>query len=357
VKIQITKTKSIDWTPPWEANAASVNDIVGIELNSGHDEGCPAVRLRRHKGKIGVVAVGFIKAPELVLPQGWDDLRKQTRLNVPAPFRAANAAFSINSHEASTRQAAAESLLLQDGEGAENVAQSKDGVRSVFRRMADQNSVLQASMPEYQVLWMSRLIPESKKPRVISIQTSPCALLASIAAQPHFCEENDEMAIFVTETTITLACFRKGIPLLLRDCPVVEGVQAMREAVKMTLGLDDTMLETVFSNNSIIDPRPALEPLLASVVSQIDLTLDYVKSRLNSEPKRLFLMGNAIGCSIFQRIIGSRLSLPLVSPSPFDGLELPARGSEWKNRYCIGDASSQFILALGAALAVMEEAK
>lgn len=239
----------------------------------------------------------------------------------------------------------------------EGVAISKDGVRSAFKHMADEISVLQASLPEYQALWASRLLPEGKKPKAVSVQTTACTLLASLAAQPHFCENDDEMAIFIAESMIFIAGFRKGVPILFRECPGVAGVMAMRDAVKMTLGLDDTMLDAVFTSNGIIDTRPALEPLLTPVISQIDLSLDYLKSRLNSDPKRIFLMGNAVGCDMFKRVIGERMALPLTAPNPFDGLELPTGGGDWKDRYCVGEAPAAFLAALGAALAVLEEAK
>jgi len=234
---------------------------------------------------------------------------------------------------------------------------SKDGTRSVFRRMADESSVLQASLPEYQVLWLNRLLPEGHRPTAVSVQTKASALLSSLTTQPHFCENDDEAAVFISDATISIAGFRKGRPLLFRECPGAAGVAAMREAVKTKLGLDDAMLETVFANNGIIDTRPALDPLLTPVVSQIELSLDYLKSRLGAEPKRLFVMGNPIGCSALRHVIGERLSLPLESPNSFDGLELPARASDWKEQYCVGEAPPVFLPALGAALAVMEEAK
>jgi len=334
-----------------------VGDVVGIELNSGNPEGCPAVRLQRRKNAVCLTAVGFVAEPSSGLPSSWEDLRKQPRLSLPSAFRADCAALAINSPDAFTRQTAADPFLANLAVNPEGVALSKDGVRSVFRLMADESSVLQASLPEYQVLWLNRLLPEGHRPTAASVQTTPSSLLASLTAQPHFCEESDEMAIFVSDAAISIAGFRKGLPLLFRECPGAAGAAAMREAVKTTLGLDDTMLETVFASNGIIDTRPALEPLLTPVLSQIDLSIDYLKSRLGAEPKRIFLMGSSIGCDALKRVIGERISLPLETPNAFDGIELPARSSDWKDRYCVGEAPTTFLPALGAALAVMEGTK
>jgi len=356
LKIQITKTKSFEWTPPWETESAALaNDVVGIELNSGNPEGCPAVRLQKKKDRIHVAAVGFVTPPAGNLPNNWDGTRRQPKCQIPPALRANAAAFAVNSHDAVTRQTSAESLSAYSDEPPVVGAVSKDGVRSVSKLMADESSAIEASLPEYQALWVSRLLPEGKKPKVVSIQTAASTLLASLAAQPGFCRDSDEMAVFVTDKTIYIACFRRGLPLLFRECPGAIGVAALREAVRTTLGLDGAMLEAAFSSNSFIDTRPALDPFLSPVVSQVDISLGYLKSRLGSEPKRLFLMGNAVGCDMLKRVIGGRLSLPLETPNPFNGLELPAHASEWKTKYCVGEASSVFLTALGAALAVLEE--
>jgi len=286
----------------------------------------------------------------------WDDLRRQPRWSVPSAFRAEHAALTINSVDAFTRQTAA-SPIIEDATAQEGVAMSKDGTRYVYRKMADGMSVLQAGLPEYQALWLNRLLPEGRRPTAVSLQTTSCTLLASLAAQPGFCKEGDEACVFVTQSATCIAGFRKGIPLLFRECSGAAGAAAMREAVKSAFGIDDSMVDTVFSSNGIIDTRPALNPLLAPVVSQIELSLDYLRSRLGANLKRLFIMGDAAGCTALRNTAEGRLSLPLHAPGAFDGLELPAKSSAWKDRYCVGDVPQIFLAALGAALAVLEEEK
>jgi len=356
VKIQISKTKSVEWIPPWQRSSRGVTDVVGIELGSGNRAGCPAVWLQRRKGAICVACAGYFEPPAGKLPQSWDELRHQAKWSVPSAFRADCAAMAVNSPEAFTRQTTAENLA-PDSSNPEGVATSKDGVRSVFHRMADEVSFLQASIPEYQALWLNRLLPEGRRPTAASVQTAPCALLASLSAQPDFCKYSDEMAVFVTRTAITMAGFRRGIPMLYRECPGVAGVAAMKAAVKVNLSLDDAMLDAVFASNGLIDTGPSLEPLLTPVVSQIEQSLNYLRGRLGANIPRLFLMGDPIGCAALRSVIGIRPNLALVSPSPFEGLELPARAAAWKERYCVGDESHAFLTAIGAALAVLEEAK
>lgn len=355
MKIQLTKTKTIEWTPPWEKSAATVSDIVGIELESGNPEGCPAVRLERRKGVLMLTAVGYIEPPNGAFPTCWDDLSVQPTWSIPSAFRSDYAALTINSIDSVTRQTVAAPFLEDLANTPEGVAVSKDGVRSVFRSMADKASVLQVSLPEYQALWLSRLLPAGRKPTALSVQTTAAALLSSLSAQPGFCENGDEAAIFVTQSSIYLAGFRKGIPLLLRDCPGAAGAAAMREAVKTSLGIDESMLDTVFNSNGIIDTQPALAPLLTPVLSQIEITLDYLKSRLGSELSRVYLMGDAAGCASLKRVIGDRISLPLETPNVFEGLALPEKAVAWKDWYCVGDVPPIFLAALGAALAAIKE--
>lgn len=338
-------------------SAAAVGSIVGIELASGNPAGCPAVRLTRHWNDIAVVGVGFVPPPDGHLPTSWDDLQRQPRWSLPFAFRAEHAALTINSVDAFTRQLAATPYLDGRQDKTEGTATSRDGQRSVFRQMADEVSVLEASLPEYQALWLNRLLPEGRRPTAVSVQTTACSLLASMAAQPGFCEDGDEMVIFVTQGAICVAGFRKGIPLLFRECPGAAGAAAMREAIKSSLGIDDSMLDTVFASNGIIDTKPALEPLFATVLPQIELSIDYLKNRLGANLNRIYLMGDAAGCVALRRVIGDRLSLPIMAPNPFDGLILPTKPTAWKDQYCVGELPQVFLAALGAALAVLKGEK
>lgn len=359
MKIQLTKTKTIEWTPPWEKTTLEVSDVVGIELESGNPDGCPAVRIQRRKDGLAVVAAGFIPPPPVPMPTDWNELGEPANWQLPSAFRAEHAAIAINSPDSYTRQTALSAIretAATDGI-EEGVASSKDGVRCSFRAMADGSSAMQAGLPEYQALWISRLFGERRRPIMSSAQTAISATLSALTAQPGFCEGGDEFVVFVFETAIFLAAYRDGLPLLFRDCPGVEGTSAMREAVKRAFGIDDAMVETVFSNNGIIDTRPAIAPLLLPIVSQIEFSIDYLKNRLGSSVRRLIVVGEPAGCAAFKRAASERISLPVHSPGVFEGLALPTRSVEWKERCCTGDAQLAFMTAVGAALSVLEEAK
>jgi len=207
-------------------------------------------------------------------------------------------------------------------------------------------------MPEYQVLWLSRLLPEGRRPTAVSVQTLHAALLSSILAQPGFVEDGgNALALFMTKGSVFFAGYQDGRLLLLRECPEAQGYVSMREAVKKRLGLDEDMVDSAL-NESLIDPTPVLEPFARPILQQLEISLDYLHRRHSLAISKVFLMGLPCGAQYWSKLSMDALKVPLVSPSAFAGLELPAKGGE----AIADDAGSQvFLGAIGAAMAAMEE--
>ena len=212
--------------------------------------------------------------------------------------------------------------------------------------MAEENFHLCASLPEFQTLWISRLLPEGKRPTASSIQVADSALMASILLQPEFiAADGNALAIFMRSDSTYLAGYKKSEPVLWRRCPGVGGSLAMRDAVRNTLGLDEELVDSVL-NESLIDPRPALEPFVRPILGQLSLSLDYLTSKHGLKFDHAFLMGVGAGTSHWSTYAEESLRLKLISPNPFDGLELE-KGVD------SGDAS-RHLVALGAAIAGAE---
>ncbi len=396
MKLQLTKDKTIDINLPFGGSAKSALDITGIELFSPAEVDCPAVRLVHRKKSWHVATAGFVKAPNGELPMRWEDTPHQPIWEMPHEFTSPHAALAVNSTMATFAQSTADAIVLDmmagisaqdsktvagdktssDGKRrfgikreqqaqqpqkpsakpessgrkptlpAEGTPVSENGRRFVVRPMAEDNFHLCASLPEFQTLWLSRLMPEGKRPTASSIQVSESALMASILLQPDFiAASGNALSIFVRQDATYLAGYKKGEPVLWRRCPGVGGTIVMRDAVRTTLGLDEELIDSVL-DESLIDPRPALEPFVRPILSQLSLSLDYLASKHGLKFDRAFLMGVGAGASHWSTYAEESLRLKLVSPNPFDGLVLD-KGVDPSN-------ATRHLVALGAAIAGME---
>jgi hypothetical protein len=395
VKLQLTKDKTIEIKFP-SGGAKSVRDITGIELFATGETECPAIRLVYKKKSWHIAASGFAKLPNGELPMRWEDTPHQPVWEMPHEFTSPHAALAVNSPMATFAQSTADAVVQdmmaglaaqdakstagdksqQDGKRRFGIKReqsappakkpsaqqenstrkppfpgagtpvSENGRRFVVRPMAEENFHLCASLPEFQTLWLSRLLPEGKRPTTSSIQVAESALMASILLQPEFiATDGNALAIFMRPDATYLAGYKKGEPVLWRRCPGVGGALAMRDAVRNTLGLDEELVDSVL-NESLIDPRPALEPFVRPILSQLSLSLDYLTSKHGLKFDHAFLMGVGAGTSHWSTYAEESLHLKLISPNPFEGLELE-KGVD------SGDAS-RHLVALGAAIAGAE---
>ena len=72
MKIQLTKTKTIEIG----GGGHRISDVVGVDLFSGVEGGCPAVRIAEKKGVLRVVAAGLVPPPAAPLPESWEQAAK-----------------------------------------------------------------------------------------------------------------------------------------------------------------------------------------------------------------------------------------------------------------------------------------
>ena len=396
MKLQLTKDKTIEIKFPSGGGAKSAGDITGIELFAPGETGCPAVRLIRKKKGWHIAATGFVKPPNGELPMRWEDTPHQPIWEMPREFTSPHAALAANSPMATFAQSTADAVVqdMMSGLPAQDIKSalsektsldgkkrfgikrdqpaaqpqkpattpeasahrpefpeagkpvSENGRRFVVRPMAEENFHLCASLPEFQTLWLSRLLPEGKRPTASSIQVSESALMASILLQPEFiAADGSALAIFARPDSTYLAGYKKGEPVLWRRCPGVGGTLAMRETVRATLGLDEELVDSVL-NESLIDPRPALEPFVRPILGQLSLSLDYLAGKHGLKFDHAFLMGIGAGAAHWSAYAEESLHLKLLSPDPFEGLVVD-KGVD------SGNASRQLV-ALGAAIAGME---
>ena len=390
MKLQLTKTKTITIGEGRRA----LSDVTGVVLNTGDARGCPAVRLVHRKNGWSVAAAGFVPSPVDALPESWEEANKaQTPWSLPAAFQSPNAALAVLSPNMFTRQTTPDVLtadLVQTApkvsatppprklgvrrlekkpaasaakqtEGAAEkgidvkpgVPTQASGVRYVTQPLAEKPFVIQAGMPEYQVVWLSHLLPEGRRPTAASIQTLPSALLASICEQPAFnAAGGTAFAIYVMRNSVYLAGYKDGQLLLFRSCPGVAGWEMLREGLKLRLGLDEEMVDEIL-DDALIDPRSAMEPFVRPVLQQLEISLDYLQNRHNLRIDKVFIMGLPSGARYWSQMAEEALHMPLVAPSVFEGLALPPKDHELA---ALTPSKTQaFLAALGAARAAMEE--
>ena len=328
-------------------------DVVGVELGSGDPRGCPAVRLVQRKGKWIVRAMGFVPSPKGALPTSWKELDKQPTWALPSDFAAPAAALAVNSADQVIRQTTKESLTEGGKSLVFDAPNSRDGLRFAVEDLGEASFVLESGLPEYQVLWLSRLLPEGKRPTAASVQTAPAAMLSTLAEQPQFAADGgNAAALFVMGQTTYFVGYRGGKPVLFREFPGVGGILRIREALRVGFGMEEKMVDEVL-DDTLIDPSPILAPIVNPILRQLELSLDYLKSRLGVGVDKVFLMGLSSGARHWSKMCEEMLSVKLVAPDLFEGLEVTARFD--KGAETLLKRSHRFMVAYGAARAAMEE--
>ena len=382
MKLQLTRDKTIDVRMPWEkpkgvpsgARKSGLAEIVGVSLFEGDARGCPIVRLLRKKDGVHLTSAGFVDSPAVSLPSNWDESKIQPTWELPSVYQVPQAALAVTSPDMFIRQTTLDALTAVPESSAAPVEKkkklgvkrnveekkpeakpaaaapvpfvpvSRDGSRFVTAPMGDESFILQTGLPEFQTLWLSRLLPEGRRPTACSLQTSPAAILNSLYLQPEFKADNGTaVAVFVTRSAIYFAGYR--------ECPDVAGYDVMRELVKSELSVGDDLVDSILED-TLIDPRPALEPLVRPVLQQLQLSLDYLAQRHDVHVEKMFLMGLPAGAMYWSQFAQETLGRAFVSPGAFEGLVQPTKAGAVPDLK--PNESQVFLAAVGAAVAAME---
>lgn len=360
--------------------------MTGVELFSDESRGAPAVRLMRKKDGWHIAAAGFVPPPNGDLPQCWEDTPHQPVWEMPRDFQSPSAAIAVNSSMSSFGQASAEAIVKEMAQGIGDtkmkthvslpsrlslktppkkdepqqsttpsrrptlpppgIPVSENGRRFTIKPFAEEGFHLAASLPEFQALWLGRLLPEGRRPTATSIQVAESALMASPILQPAFHEaKGSVLTILVRRNAIFFAGYKKGEPVLWRRCPGVRGYDAMRDAIRKTLGVGEELINDVLED-ALVDPRPALEPFLHPMLQQLDLARAYLAGKHSLDTDHVLLIGLPHGAQHWQHMAEESLKMHLVAAKPFDGFSLD-KGVD-------AEAGHPCLVALGAAIAAAE---
>jgi len=394
MKLQLTRSKTIEVRMPWEKTASAggaspsgegVDDVVGVVIGEGDARGCPAVRLQRRKDGIHVVAVGYVPSPG-ELPESWEQKGRVGEWTLPPAFQSPQAALAVVSAKGFARQTTLDALDSEP-DSARNAAEStpnrkrlgvrrnaeegavtvpkpaasenappkplvpvsRQGMRFVVAPFAEEPFVLQSGLPEFQALWLAGLLPEGRRPTAGSVQMAPTAVLSAVRELSAFREAaGTAVVVFVLRKSIWFAAYREGELILFRECPGAIGTDVMHELVKTLLGVEDSEVD-VFLEEGLVDPTPALEPLMRPVVQQLQFSLNYVAQRHDVHVDRVLLMGLPSGAEFWSAFAKDTIGVGFAVPNVFDGLVWSVKGTA-----AMADAmSQQFMVALGAARAAM----
>lgn len=390
MKLQLTSSKTIDVPIGRGGGRRKSADLVGAELFGGDERGVPAVRIAYRKSAWHLLAADFVSPPQGELPTQWEYVSRRSTWELPSAFQAPHAALAVNSRQATFSQATAETILQDmergvpaetsaaidavkkrfairrnaaeptpqpaspSGSGAttpvrlpaEGIPSASNGMRFAVKPLAEEGRYLEVALPEFQVLWLSRLLPEGHRPTTSSIQPAEAALMASVLAQPALAEDGGNgLVMFMLSDRVFFAGYKSGRPVLWRRCPAKGGHLAMRTAVKKGLGLDDEMVDSVLED-TLIDPRSALEPFLNPILGELDLSRAYLVGNHGMKIDRIMLAGMPRGSAHVAAFARDAFRMELFQPKVFEGLLQPPK-AEIKD-------DCAFLAALGAALAASE---
>ena len=107
--------------------------------------------------------------------------------------------------------------------------------------------------------------------------------------------------------------------------------------------------------DTLIDPRPVLEPIVAPVIDELAVSRDYLASKLGVEPKTALVLGLPAGIQYWNAIAEDRVHLPLTAPEAFAGIERADKIHVGEGAALEGPSANCFLGALGAALALIGE--
>ena len=384
MEIQLTKDRKLTLGGKRRKRRGKL-DITGVDLVPVEGKGCPAVRIVEKKGVLRLLAAGYVPAPSDPVPDSWEAAAKSCTWAFPTQFQSPAAALAVSSPDVFVAQTTLSALKSDISSGTHNkqesaasagsrriglrreprpaaqqatpsapsdIAEPKPGVpvsnggmRFVMRPLDGSDGfILEAGLPEYQALWYSRLLPEGRRPTAVSIQPRQAAIASCPVLQKAFSEAGgDVLALFADTGHFSIAGYKGGSMVLLRECRVGGGMSSIAEKLKKGLGLDDEMLSSALDDN-LIDPRPVLDPLVAPIIDELSASKDYLSGKLGCEPKAVIVSGVDVGFSHWSSFCEERMRLKMARLDVFEGLlGVPPQ--------CAGD----FLVATGAALAVIGE--
>lgn len=317
-------------------------DVVGVEVGAGHAFGTPVVRLRRKADGIELTAAGFL--PLLSdLPDDPADADADGIWVMPRLYAAPCAALAITSPAAVVRQASSVEDALSEEERRlyrAGVWESKEG-----------GLALVAGIPDALGAWAARLLPEGRKPTVCSIQVSRLAWMNAFAVSRDFQQTNGTaLLMLIGRQSSAIVIYHERHVILFREFSV--GSEAVMQALCREMNLDAGTVAKLLEDD-LVDPTASLEPVLAPLFRQVELSTDYAHRKNRCFVDRFFLVGTRLSPRYWAQVFKNKTGGVLIPCNPLDGID---RSGDATLPADFENVSHYFVPAAGAALAVLEDA-
>lgn len=322
-------------------------DVVGLDLAGGNVK---AVRLRREKGEIHLVAADFLPGLSIPPPEG----QAVESLILPKALCAHYAALAVPAPEALVKllhmpgrfsEKDEHTLLANLGAGQDDSCRigysviSSSGARGETR-------ILAVAFPEENASAAVALLPKGR-PAPCSLEVSGLAALSGIAHGLGEGLTGKTVGILEGgETMTTFAVFHNGNLVLIRRFEF--GLKSATAKTAEKLGVDIATAQVLMSDSSF-DVSSILQQSLESSFKQIVISKEFVERRENCRLSEILLSGALSSLRGMEEAVKQFLGVDVRKWNPFAGFVVPSGVLPES----LSGGEAQFTAAFGAAVAVL----
>lgn len=322
----------------------TLSDVVGVEVGANLPLGTPVARVRRAAdGSVELAAAGFVSLLSDLPDSPEDAAKDENTWALPKVYCASSAAIAIKCGSAILRQASS----LEDGLSEKE----KKVCRAEAYALPGDEFGLVAGVPEHIGAWAASLFPESRKPTACSLQVSQLAWINAFLVSEDFASTNGTaLLLLVDRRSTAIIVFHARKMILYREYSV--GSDDVIDALGRDMNLDQAMVEKILEDN-LVDPTSVIEPILAPLFRQAELSTDYAHRKSQCFVERFFVARVFSGTRYWAEVFKSKTGGELVPCNPLDRFRVAA---DAKIPADFDRVSQHFVSALGAAIAVLEDA-
>jgi Tfp pilus assembly PilM family ATPase len=326
----------------------SPSEIVAVDLATA---GPKAVRMRKTKDGLTVVAAGFLEAAALSGQEGRD-----ARLVLPKQFQTNYVAFTISGENAVVRilnvpgqtdvtQIPAEQIREHVGLGEEY----RIGfVMASPARGKQEAKVLVVGIPEQEAAAIVKMVPVGP-PAPFSIEVAGLATLTCFLKGPGTQYAQEAVGVIESGARVTfMALFNKGVLALVRKFDF--GSESLLGKVQQQLGVDRDTAQGIISDGSFDISQPVHE-VMDPFLRQLSISKDFVERREDCRIGHLHVSGGASLSRYWMDEIGNASGVEVIRWNPFEGLIMGPSALPVE----LGGQETRFTSSVGACLGVFSE--